>query len=197
MSFSPLEVLFIVAGYLSGSVLFAIVVSRALALEDPRCVASKNPGASNVVRVGGWLPAAATLIGDAAKATIPLSVALYFGSSDGGVALVALAAFLGHLFPIYYRFSGGKGVATYCGVLIATQPLAALAWVGGWLLLLALFRRSAVSGITMCAVAPLLLWWQSAPQPLLAVAVLMSVLVVIRHHENIRALVNHGDQKLF
>ena len=183
------EVAFIVSAYLIGSITFAIIVCRLLGTEDPRHIGSGNPGATNVVRTGGWLAAVATFAGDAAKSAIPLSVALYMDISDTTVAWIALAAFLGHLFPIYHRFKGGKGVATYLGVLIGTQPLAALMWAGGWLALVGIFRHSSVGGITMCVAAPLLLWWQSAAYQLIVISVLMSVLVVIRHRQNIKNLI--------
>ena len=184
-----MEVVFIISAYLIGSITFAIIVCRLSGAEDPRRIGSKNPGATNVVRAGGWSAAAATFIGDAAKSAMPLSVAIYLGIGDWAVACIALAAFLGHLFPIYHRFKGGKGAATYLGVLIATQPLAALMWAGGWLVLVGIFRHSSVGGMTMCAVAPLILWWQAASYQLIAISVLMSVLVVIRHRQNIKNLI--------
>ena len=184
-----IEIAYIVGAYLIGSVTFAIVVCKLLGSEDPRRSGSGNPGATNVVRVGGWSAAAVTFIGDAAKAAIPLGIAFHLGVDDWVIAGIALAVFLGHLFPIYHRFKGGKGVATYLGVLIGTQPLVALMWVGGWLALVGIFRHSSVGGMTMCAVAPLLLWWQSAAYQLIVISVLMSVLVVIRHRQNIKNLI--------
>lgn len=183
------EVVFIVGAYLIGSIAFALIMCKLSGVEDPRRVGSGNPGATNVVRAGGWSLAVATFIGDAAKSAIPLSVAVYLGVGNWVIAGIALATFLGHLFPIYHRFKGGKGVATYLGVLIGTQPLAALMWVGGWLALVGIFKHSSVGGITMCVVAPLILWWQSASYELITVSVLMSVLVVIRHHQNIKNLI--------
>lgn len=184
-----LEIAFIIAAYLIGSITFAIIVCRWAGAEDPRRIGSGNPGATNVMRAGGWKAAITTFIGDAAKAAIPSGIAVYSGIGDWGIALIGFAAFLGHLFPIYHRFKGGKGVATYLGVLIATQPIVALMWGGGWLFLVGLFRHSSVGGITMCAIAPLVLWWQSASYPLIAVSVLMSMLVVVRHRQNIKNLI--------
>ena len=184
-----IEIAYIVGAYLIGSVTFAIVVCKLLGSEDPRRSGSGNPGATNVVRVGGWSAAAVTFIGDAAKAAIPLGIAFHLGVDDWVIAGIALAVFLGHLFPVYHRFKGGKGVATYLGVLIGAQPLVALMWVGGWLALVGIFRHSSVGGMTMCAVAPLLLWWQSAAYQLIVISVLMSVLVVIRHRQNIKNLI--------
>ena len=184
-----LEIAFIGGAYLIGSISFAIIVCRLSGAKDPRCVGSGNPGATNVVRVGGWQAAIVTFIGDAAKATIPLATAVYLGIGDWSVAWVAMAVFLGHLFPIYHRFKGGKGVATYLGVLIGLQPLAALMWIGGWLALVGIFKHSSVGGITMCVIAPLLLWWQSASYQLVVMSVLMSVLVVVRHRQNIKNLI--------
>ena len=183
------EIAYIVGAYLIGSVTFAVIVCRLSGAEDPRRVGSGNPGATNVVRVGGWAAAVATFVGDAAKSAIPLGIAVHLSMDDSVIAGIALAVFLGHLFPIYHGFKGGKGVATYLGVLIAVQPLAALMWIGGWLALVGIFRHSSVGGMTMCAVAPLLLGWQSASYQLIAISVLMSVLVVIRHRQNIKNLI--------
>ena len=185
-----LEIGFIIAAYLIGSITFAIIVCRLFGSEDPRRVGSGNPGTTNVVRTGGWAAAIITFIGDAAKAIIPLSATIYLGVGDWGVAAVGLAVFLGHLFPIYHRFKGGKGVATYLGILIATHPIAALMWGGGWLALVGIFKHSAVGGITMCVLAPLILWWQSATAELIAVSVLMAILVVIRHRQNIKNIIS-------
>ena len=184
-----IEIAYIVGAYLIGSVTFAIVICKLSGSEDPRHAGSGNPGATNVARVGGWSAAAITFIGDTAKSAIPLGVALHLGIDDWVISGIALAVFLGHLFPVYHRFKGGKGVATYLGVLIGTQPVAALMWVGGWLALVGIFRHSSIGGMTMCAVAPLLLWWQSAAYQLIAISVLMSVLVVIRHRQNIKNLI--------
>ena len=184
-----IEIAYIVGAYLIGSVTFAIVVCKLSGSEDPRRVGSGNPGATNVVRVGGWSAAAVTFIGDAAKSAVPLGIVFHLGVDDWVIAGIALAVFLGHLFPVYHRFKGGKGVATYLGVLIGAQPLVALMWVGGWLALVGIFRHSSVGGMTMCAVAPLLLWWQSAAYQLIVISVLMSVLVVIRHRQNIKNLI--------
>ena len=184
-----LEIVYIVAAYLVGSISFAIIVCKLFGKQDPRYLGSGNPGATNVVRVGGWSAAIATFIGDTAKATIPVGIAVYLGITNEMVALIGLGAFLGHLFPLYHRFKGGKGVASYWGVLIATQPLVALAWAGGWLTLIAIFRHSSVGGITMCAVTPFMLWWHAAPYPLISVAIVMSVLVIVRHRQNIAKLI--------
>ena len=184
-----IETMYVVGAYLIGSITFAIIVCKLSGLEDPRHVGSGNPGATNVVRVGGWLAAAMTFIGDAAKAVILLGVASYLGMGYWVMAAIALAVFLGHLFPVYHRFKGGKGVATYFGVLIGTQPLVALMWMGGWLALVGIFRHSSVGGMTMCAIAPVLLWWQSAAYQLIVISILMSLLVVIRHRQNIKNLI--------
>ncbi len=184
-----IEIAYIVGAYLIGSITFAIVVCKLSGSEDPRSAGSGNPGATNVVRVGGWSAAVVTFICDAAKSAIPLGITFHSGVDDWVIAGIALAVFLGHLFPVYHGFKGGKGVATYLGVLIGTQPLVALMWAGGWLTLVGIFRYSSVGGMTMCAVAPLLLWWQSATYQLIAISVLMSVLVVIRHRQNIKNLI--------
>lgn len=191
------QILIVVAAYLIGSVSFAIVTSRVLDFSDPRQVGSGNPGATNVVRAGGWLAAALTFLGDAGKAVATLSYADYAGASDGLVAVVGVATFLGHLYPIYHRFRGGKGVATYLGLLFGINPIVALAWVGGWLTLAGLSRHSSVAGITMCLGAPVLLWWQSIAEEIIVGTIFMSVLVIIRHRQNIKNLWAKTEEPLF
>ena len=183
------EIVLIIAAYLIGSINFAIIVCKLFGKQDPRAIGSGNPGATNVVRAGGRYAAVATFIGDAAKAVIPIAIAVSLDVADWAISLIGLAAFLGHLFPLYHRFKGGKGVATYLGVLIATQPLIAMAWAGGWLTLVAMFKHSSVGGITMCAIAPLMLWGYAAPYSLIYISVLMAVLVIIRHRQNIKNLI--------
>ena len=180
------------AAYLLGSISFAVVVSRALGLKDPRTYGSHNPGATNVLRSGSKAAAIATLLLDALKGYLPvLLVKIWgagFGLGEGTLALVALAALLGHLWPVFFRFKGGKGVATAAGVLLGINPWLGLATVLTWLIIAAFFRYSSLASIVSAAFAPFyqLLIWGGGP---VAIAItLMGLLLIWRHSGNIRNL---------
>jgi acyl phosphate:glycerol-3-phosphate acyltransferase len=190
----------IVAGYLVGSLSFAVIVSRVMGLSDPRSYGSGNPGATNVLRSGNKAAALLTLALDALKGYVPVFVALLlaprFGLSESTVALVGLAAFLGHLWPVFFRFQGGKGVATAAGVLMALQPVLGAATLLTWVIVAAFFRYSSLASIVAAAFAPFfqLLMWGAEPA-LLAIAP-MSLLLVWRHEGNIRKLFAGTESKL-
>ncbi len=176
-----------VAAYLLGSVSFAILVSRALRLPDPRSYGSGNPGATNVLRTGKKLAAVLTLAGDAGKGWLAVWLAsLYFPTS---VSLVALAVFLGHLFPVFHRFVGGKGVATAAGVLFGLDWRIGLGTVATWLIIAAFFRYSSLAALVSAAFAPfftaLLLGFDAEA----ACVLVISALLVWRHQENIARLI--------
>ncbi len=177
------------AGYLIGSVSFAMVVSRLFGLADPRSYGSKNPGATNVLRTGNKAAAALTLAGDALKGSLAVWLAQrygpVFGVSPFGVALTGLTAFAGHLYPLYFRFRGGKGVATFFGVIALLNPWLALICGVAWLLIAAFFRFSSVASITAALVAVFAqaLGW-GIDGVWLAVAV-MAALLIQRHQQNI------------
>ena len=191
----------LVAGaYLIGSVSFAILVSRVLALPDPRSYGSKNPGATNVLRTGSRLAAVLTLAGDAAKGGVAVFLAERILGA-GGAAVAAwvvpaagVAAVLGHLFPAFHRFEGGKGVATAAGVLLAFSP-----WLGGativtWLAMAAFFRISSLAALVSAAFAPLYAWWLFGLSPMLPAVAAIAVLLVMRHRENIGRILR-GEEK--
>lgn len=187
-----LSIVATVAAYLIGSLSFAVIVSRTLGLADPRSYGSGNPGATNVLRSGSRKAAILTLLLDALKGYVPaLLVALWgprFGLGAGTLALVGLAAFIGHLWPVFFRFRGGKGVATAAGVLLALNPLLGLATLVTWLLIAFFFRYSSLAAIVAAAFAPfyqLLIW---GPGPLAIAIAVMSLLLVWRHSANISKL---------
>jgi glycerol-3-phosphate acyltransferase PlsY len=190
----------ILAAYLIGSLSFAVIVSRVYGLADPRSYGSGNPGATNVLRSGHRGAALLTLALDALKGFVPVWLALAlaprFGWGETTVGLVGLAAFLGHLWPVYFRFEGGKGVATAAGVLMAFNPWLGLATVLTWGIVAAFFRYSSLASIVAALFAPFyqLLIWEASP---LALAIgVMSLLLVWRHSANIRKLLAGTESKL-
>ena len=186
--------------YLIGSVSFAVVVSKCYGIADPRTYGSKNPGATNVLRSGKKSAAVLTLLGDAAKGWLAVFLVQWFGPRYGigeaGVALVALAVFLGHLFPVFFKFAGGKGVATALGILLAVDPFLGLAVLGTWLAMAAIFRYSSLAAMVAALCAPLYhtLFWQMS-EITLATA-LMALLLVWRHSDNIAKLIAGKESRL-
>ena len=182
----------IVVAYLIGSISFAIVVSRAFGLADPRSYGSKNPGATNVLRTGKHLPAVLTLLGDAMKGWFAVFLARAFADAfqfDGlAIAAIGLAAFLGHLFPVYFRFHGGKGVATAFGVLVGFSAWLGLATLATWIVIALIFRISSLAALLAALFAPLYsVFLFGITAQTLAVAC-MSAFLVWRHRANIRNL---------
>src|SRR3990167_7024040 len=147
-----------IIAYLFGSISSAIIVCKIMGLPDPRTEGSRNPGATNVLRIGGKKAAAITLIGDMLKGFLPVFIAAIIGLDSIGLALVAFAAFSGHLFPIFFRFEGGKGVATALGCLIALSWPAALCWFATWIIVAYWFRYSSLSSLAASALAPIFVW---------------------------------------
>jgi glycerol-3-phosphate acyltransferase PlsY len=190
----------VVLAYLAGSLSFAVIVSRLMGLSDPRSYGSGNPGATNVLRSGNRAAAVLTLALDALKGYVPVLLALVFGARFGlgeaTVAMVGLAAFVGHLWPVFFRFQGGKGVATAAGVLIALAPGLGLATLASWVIIAAFFRYSSLASIVAAVFAPFyqLLIWGVAPA--LACIVPMSLLLVWRHEGNIRKLLAGTESRL-
>ena len=194
--------IFTLVAYLIGSISFAVVMSHAFGLSDPRTYGSKNPGATNVLRSGNKKAAIATLIGDAAKGWFAVWLAERFGDQFGvgnlGIALVALAVFLGHLYPIFFRFVGGKGVATALGVLIGLNVWLGLATLITWLVIAYAFRYSSLAALVAAVFAPLyfgLLCGTDQLEKLMAVIV-MSALLLFRHRSNIGNLIAGKESRL-
>ncbi len=188
--------------YLLGSISFAVVVSRAMGLPDPYTHGSKNPGATNVLRTGNKVAAALTLIGDAAKGWLAVTIArLVLGdpsqaSVDILLGLVAIAVFVGHLYPIFHRFKGGKGVATAAGILFAINWALGLATLGTWLIVAFFMRYSSLAALCAAVFAPIYFTFLFGVQPMgLAIAV-MSTLLIYRHRSNIRNLLNGTETRL-
>jgi len=192
--------LFIAFAYLLGSLSFAVIVSRAMHLPDPRQYGSGNPGATNVLRSGRKMAAVLTLLGDALKGwwavVLARMLAPQFGLADGIVLLCALAVFIGHLFPLYFRFQGGKGVATALGVLVGLNLWLGLACLATWLFMAGVFRISSLAALTTATLAPvyagLLMGWDNTAITVLVIALLL----VYRHKSNLIKLVNGQEARI-
>ncbi len=181
--------IWIVAAYLIGSIAFGIIVSKLYRLPDPRTVGSGNIGATNVARSGKKSAAILTLLGDVFKGWLPVWLALQAGMLMHVVALVGLAVFLGHLFPLYHQFKGGKGVATALGVMIAFSGWLALCTMGVWLGVFLLSRISSLSALVAAVLSPLIAWYFLSPYPVyVAVVVIMAAFLIVRHQSNIDKL---------
>ncbi len=195
-----LTIAFVVAAYLLGSISFAVVTSRAFGIADPRTYGSGNPGATNVLRSGKKAAAAFTLLGDAAKGWLAVFLAIEFAPHDATglltVALVALAVFLGHVFPIFLKFKGGKGVATALGVLLALSVWMGLAVFATWLFMAVVFRYSSLSALVAAIAAPIYaMLFHLRPELVLATAI-MSMLLIWRHKSNIQNLLMGKESKI-
>jgi glycerol-3-phosphate acyltransferase PlsY len=190
----------LVAAYLVGSLSFAVIVSRLMGLADPRSYGSKNPGATNVLRSGNKAAALLTLAFDALKGYLPVLLVLVYGPRHGlgeaAAAFAGLAAFIGHLWPVFFRFQGGKGVATAAGVLMAVNPLLGLATLLSFALIVAFSRYVSLGAIVAAVFAPFyqaLIW---GPETSTLALVVMSLLLVWRHEGNIRKLLAGTENKL-
>lgn len=195
----------VVAAYLVGSLSFAVLVSKVMGLSDPRSYGSKNPGATNVLRSGNKIAAALTLVLDAVKGWLPVWLVSHWGGqwglAEGAVALVGLAAFLGHLYPVFFRFQGGKGVATAAGVILGYEPLLGLAVLLSWVLVAVFFRISSLAAIVAAVFAPVYylfgdgVAWVVAPPVALSMAV-MVLLLLWRHGANIQRLISGKETRI-
>jgi glycerol-3-phosphate acyltransferase PlsY len=178
----------IVAAYLLGSISFGILISRMFGLPDPRTVGSGNPGATNVLRSGKKLAALLTLLGDAFKGWFPVWLALQSGMLMWVVSWVGFAVFLGHLYPLYYRFKGGKGVATALGVLLALSGWLGLAVLVVWIVVFAIWRYSSLAAIVAALLAPVVAYFLLPYQDYLLLTLVITVLLIWRHRSNIQKL---------
>lgn len=188
--------IFLVLAYLLGSLSFAVIVSRAYGLADPRSYGSGNPGATNVLRSGNKSAAALTLIGDAAKGWLAVWLAEHFGAEPAILASVGLAAFLGHVFPLFLGFKGGKGVATAVGVLLGLHWILALAATLTWLVVAFVTRYSSLSALVAAIEAPFVAWMLSDRADIAVPVALMSLMLVWRHAANIRNLLAGKESKI-
>jgi acyl phosphate:glycerol-3-phosphate acyltransferase len=192
--------IFVVCAYLIGSVSFAVLMSKAFGLADPRSYGSGNPGATNVLRSGKKAAAALTLLGDAAKGWLAVFLAIRFVPHDAQglliVALVAVAVFLGHVFPVFLKFKGGKGVATALGVLLALNVWMGLAVLGIWLLMAVVFRYSSLAALVAAIAAPIYAMLIHLPLELVTATAIMCMLLIWRHKSNIRNLLTGKESKI-
>jgi len=185
-----------VLAYAIGSISSAIVVSRLFGLKDPRQVGSGNPGATNILRYGGKWAAAITLLGDMLKGAIPVVIARLLTDDAWILALVMLLAFLGHLYPVFHGFKGGKGVATAFGVLTALQPWIGVALIVTWLAVALAFRYSSLAAIVSALLTPFYVWWLLPGAPFLYAVLIMTALLLWRHRSNIEKLLAGKEGKI-
>jgi glycerol-3-phosphate acyltransferase PlsY len=192
--------LIVVGAYLLGSISFAVVVSRAFGLPDPHGYGSRNPGATNVLRTGNKAAALLTLVGDGLKGYVAVLVAVHAGAQLGTsqwlVPATALAVFLGHIFPVFHRFAGGKGIATAAGILFAVHWPFALALTVVWLIMAFGFRISSLAGLTAALLLPLGVLYLEGPTAMSAVSVVIALLLFWRHRANIAQLLAGGERRI-
>ena len=193
---SMLYLLIPIAAYLMGSVSSAILISRLLRLPDPRTEGSRNPGATNVLRLGSKPGAVLTLAGDIAKGVLPVLTARWILDEPVLLALAAFGALMGHLFPLYFRFEGGKGVATALGVLAAIDWQLALFLIATWLVVAAVFRYSSLAALVTAAAAPIYLFLLTSEPVFVGLGIVLAVLLYFRHSENIRRLLRGDEPKI-
>ena len=186
----------ILAAYIIGSISSAVITCKLMGLEDPRLRGSKNPGATNVLRNAGKMAAIITLIGDMFKGALPVLIAIYLSVDYNVLALVAFAAFIGHLYPVFLKFKGGKGVATALGVYLALDWKIGLSVIGIWLAMTAVFRTSSLSALVASFCAPFLIWQISGAQPLIIMSTILTIMLFWRHRSNIQNLLSGGEEKI-
>ncbi len=192
----PLDAVLVFAAYLLGSLSSAVIVCRVLGLADPRGVGSGNPGATNVLRFGGRKAAAATLAGDLVKGLVPVVAAKFLGVGPLALGLVGLAAFLGHLYPVFFGFQGGKGVATALGVWLGSDWRLGLALGLVWLAMATVVRISSVGALSAALLAPLLMAWLEGSPALTATTAAISLMLFWRHRSNIRKLLAGTERRI-
>lgn len=189
-------VLFALAAYLIGSISSAVIVARVLRLPDPREAGSRNPGATNVLRLAGKGPAVVTLLGDLLKGTLAVALARMLTTDAAVLAMVGLCAFLGHLYPIFFGFKGGKGVATALGVCLGLSATMAAALVITWLAVAALFRYSSLAAIVTAALSPVYAWFLLPDSPYLLMTLVFATLLLWRHRGNIERLLKGTESRI-
>lgn len=191
-----IELSVFIFAYLCGSISSAIITCRLMGLPDPRTQGSNNPGATNVLRIGGKKAAIITLLGDSLKGLLPVLLVSHYYPSTISTSLAMIGAFLGHLFPIFFRFQGGKGVATGIGVVLAFNWPLGLVLVSIWLLSFAIFKVSSVGAIMSAILGPVIAYWLVSDVYYMVPLVLMSLLLLWRHKDNIRRLLNGTEGPL-
>ena len=190
------NILLIAGGYLFGSISTAIIVCKLMGLPDPRTTGSRNPGATNVARLGGKKAAALTLAGDMLKGLVPVLIAHALHASPTILAATALAAFLGHLYPVFFGFQGGKGVATALGVIYGLYWPVGLLTTGIWLAMAIVFRYSSLAALTAILLTPLGFMWLLPERPIIIAMVVLTALLYWRHRSNIANLLSGKEDKI-
>jgi acyl phosphate:glycerol-3-phosphate acyltransferase len=194
------DALIVAGAYLIGSISFAVLVSRVFRLPDPHTYGSKSPGATNVLRTGNKLAAALTLVGDSGKGLFAVLLAKAITGEDIGtsvvVPLAGLAAFVGHLFPVFHRFQGGKGVATAAGVLLGYDLWLGAGTLATWLIIAVFFRISSFAAIVSAVFAPVFAFWLFGVRPLMWVTIPIALLVMVRHRANIERLLAGTEPRI-
>jgi len=196
MNFEIHYLIYALAGYLVGSVSTAIITCKLMGLADPRSVGSNNPGATNVLRHGGKKAAIITLIGDVLKGLMPVIAVSMIEPAAAAIAVTGLGAFLGHVFPVYYGFKGGKGVATYYGVLLGFSWIAGIAALLIWLLTAFVSKISSLSALVSAMCAPVILWHLSHSPELTITLCLMTALLLWRHRSNVRNIIDGKEHRI-
>ncbi len=191
-----MQTIFPLIGYLIGSISAAILVCKVAGLPDPRTQGSGNPGATNVLRVGGKIPAAITLVGDAAKGLLPVLAASAMDAPPLWIGLTAIATVLGHVFPVFFQFRGGKGVATSYGAIFGISWLTGLLIIASWLAISLAFRFSSLAALTSMVLLPLYLWITTRSTALVVCGVVIGALIFWRHRANISRLLNGTEPKI-
>jgi len=185
-----LDISLIIAGYLLGSLSSAIIVCKLMGLPDPRTLGSNNPGATNVLRFGGKKAAAIALLGDMIKGVIPVLAAQLLGADNLTLGLVGFAAFIGHLYPLFFNFKGGKGVATAFGVYLALDWQMGLAVIFVWLIVAKVFKISSLAALIASAFAPAIIWYLTKNMEWVVITSIITVMLTWRHRSNIRNLIS-------
>ena len=184
------QIIITLIAYLIGSVSFGILASKLFNIADPRTMGSKNPGATNVMRQGNKVAAIFTLLGDMLKATILLLIAKFYGVSDSLIVLIATAVMLGHVYPIYYQFKGGKGVATALGILLGISPVLALSVFIIWIIIFFIWKFSSLAAIGATLSSPIIALWMGLSNQLVFLMCILSLIILVRHKSNIKNLLN-------
>ncbi|MCW8982410.1 MAG: glycerol-3-phosphate 1-O-acyltransferase PlsY [Gammaproteobacteria bacterium] len=182
--------------YLLGSISAAIIICKLMGLPDPRTLGSNNPGATNVLRIGGKKAAALTLLGDFLKGLIPVLVAQLLGADSQLLAAVGFAAFLGHLYPIFFGFRGGKGVATAFGVILALSWMVALVAIGIWLIIAKVFKISSLAALIAATMTPAVGWYLGMPESQIYMLVVLTLMLIWRHRSNIQKLMRGSEGQI-
>lgn len=185
-----LDISLIIAGYLLGSLSSAIIVCKVMGLPDPRTLGSNNPGATNVLRFGGKKAAAIALLGDMIKGVIPVVVAQLLNANDLTIGLVGFAAFIGHLYPIFFSFKGGKGVATAFGVYLALYWQMGLVVIFCWLIVAKVFKISSLAALIASAFAPVIIWYFTKNMDWVVITIVITIMLTWRHRSNIQNLIS-------